>query len=233
MRLGWVAVLALTTPASAQEGAVEHMGVARDGKGRALLVSAADPVTLEGLSAWPAAQLGALVRVRGEATVGRFLPEATVGPDGEVSQGVAPGSVQTQLGVEEVTVLLAPPWTLAIDGGSHDTLTLARSSADGAVTWATSSPPRHLQSSQHYEGYPTLEGPLDDAELVAMWAWLGPAVAQGTPAEPGPRSMGTARLHLTTGGERRELHLGMGATRTLEAALRAWLAARPEASTAP
>lgn len=69
-------------------------GLARDAKGGAVLLvgTAAVPVYLDGLDAWPEARHGTLQHVHGQIVRERHLPEAAQDEDGAWSQGVAPGS---------------------------------------------------------------------------------------------------------------------------------------------
>lgn len=95
-------------------------GTARDAKGRAMLVADTGEVwTVLGLDAWPAGVSGQQVAVTGVPGSALVLPEATQGPDGAWSQGVAPGSRADKV-LEQWNWVRRPPagaWTVRVTDG--------------------------------------------------------------------------------------------------------------------
>ncbi len=73
----------------------ELIGTAHDAKGGAILaLEDGRVVYLQGVDGWPPGLSGTQVQARGRLVQKSYLPEASVAPDGAISQGVAAGSVQ-------------------------------------------------------------------------------------------------------------------------------------------
>jgi hypothetical protein len=206
---------------------VTVQGQARDAKGGAVvLTTTGETVYVLGLDAWPSAIEGRTVRATGQRTQAHHLPEAEVGPDGAISQGVAPGS-----GPQEVlhvsTWLLAPdpalvppaPWALRWVDGNGNVARAWQDSPDAVarLSWHPVRP-ETSSSGQYSGGEPRLD-PLDSAGVAELWAlartvqWAAPRVET--------RMMGTGLLTLSgPAGEEQALVAPGPAT----AALDAWLA---------
>ncbi|MCB9688257.1 MAG: hypothetical protein H6738_12230 [Alphaproteobacteria bacterium] len=116
--MAWIGLLAL---AGAEAAMIE--GVARDAKGGAVIVlDDGAPVYVDGLDAWPAGVDGLRIRALGEEVAERHVPEATVSPDGAISQGTAPGSALDRVLRPTwwcPTTTPTGPWTVRIEGGEH------------------------------------------------------------------------------------------------------------------
>lgn len=79
---------------------VRLSGIARDGKGGALLLIKDSPYYLDGLARWPSEVEGKLVGVGGKLVDKQYLPEATRDAKGVISQG----------GEGSQNVIEAPVW---------------------------------------------------------------------------------------------------------------------------
>ncbi|MBE2252792.1 MAG: hypothetical protein IAE78_24890 [Myxococcus sp.] len=75
---------------------VRLVGVAQNAKGGAVVLVNGSPVYVAGKSEWPEALRGKRVSLGGRLAKESYLPEATVSPRGEVSQGTS-GGAQTVL----------------------------------------------------------------------------------------------------------------------------------------
>lgn len=76
---------------------VRLAGVAQNAKGGAVLMVEKQPLYLAGVEAWPSAMVGKPAIVGGTVVDRQYLPQATKGPNGEVSQG----AVGSQLVIEQ------------------------------------------------------------------------------------------------------------------------------------
>jgi hypothetical protein len=75
---------------------VRLAGIAQNAKGGAVLMVEKQPLYLAGVEAWPSARVGKPAIVGGTVVDRQYLPQATKGPKGEVSQG----AVGSQLVIE-------------------------------------------------------------------------------------------------------------------------------------
>ncbi|MCA9491525.1 MAG: hypothetical protein KC621_16450 [Myxococcales bacterium] len=197
--MAWMSLLAL---AGAEAAMIE--GVARDAKGGAvILLDDGAPVYVDGLETWPPGVHGLRIRAEGEEVSERYVPAATVAPDGAISQGTTPGSALDR--VLRPTWWCPTPvpggaWTLSIDGGNHD-LTEVR--ADGSTVRWTYRPVRPEQSSSGtYSGGVGASGALDAEHVTALWRSLSEVTR--LPEERGGE-MGTARIHVMIGAVEQRL----------------------------
>ena len=71
---------------------VRLVGVAENAKGGAVVLVGKSPVYIAGKGAWPETLRTKRVSLGGTLTHEQYLPEATVSPKGEVSQGTSGGS---------------------------------------------------------------------------------------------------------------------------------------------
>ena len=125
-------------------------GTAQDAKGRAVLVADTGAVwTVRGLDAWPDGISGQPVSVTGIPGAGVVLPEATQGPDGAWSQGVAPGSAPDKVldGWKWVRRPPAGAWTVRV--------------TDGDAAWVVLKPTEGMKSEA----------------IAALWEAIGHAQA--------------------------------------------------------
>jgi len=203
---------------------MDGVGVAQDAKGGAVVVVGGAVIYLEGVGAWPDGAVGAAVRVQGARVLRRQLPEATVGDDGAVSQGAAPGSEQEVVLAPETELLgFAPPWSLRYDDGSHNVLDVARATVDAPVTWSYAPMTPARSSSGVYSGGDPAEGALPAAAGFALWGLV--QAAEKVASDGGARPMGTGELRVTEGGEVRTWRLSMAADQALRASLASWRSA--------
>ncbi len=221
-------LLVASRGAFAQEPPVDVrlVGVAQDAKGGAVVLIEGAPVYLEGVDAWPEGLRGAVVRVVGATMAQRpYLPEATVGPDGAVSQGVEPGTESSVITEPSWTALgFLPPWSVRYDDGSHNLTVVARRRLDEPITWSYRPMTPAESSSGSFDGGSPAAGQLDEAAGFVLWQRLQGAIAAGAPVSDGGRAMGTGLLTLTEGDTETRVLLTATPAQQLADALRAWRA---------
>ena len=231
LSLAWLPLLALAAPSMAADpspGApVTVQGQARDAKGGAVVLTATgETIYLLGLDAWPSAIEGRTVLATGQRTQAQHLPEAEVGPDGAISQGVAPGSGPQEL-LHVSTWLLAPdpslvppaPWALRwVDGnGNVARAWLDSPDAMARLSWHPVRP--ETSSGGLYSGGEPRLDPLGAAGVSELWA-LARTVQWAAPRAE-TRMIGTGLLTLSgPAGEEQALVAPGPATGALEV----WLA---------
>jgi hypothetical protein len=198
-------MLTLPLSALAEEPVTELRGVAHNGKAGALVVpEGGEPTYVEGLPSWPDGVEGLAVVALGEAVHVRHVPEATVAPDGAISQGVSPGSgldavlrgatwhlVGAGQGIEP------GPWTVTFDDGSHNVTRVVQAPDATEVTWAYEPVTPAESSSGIYDGGEPASGRLDDGQALALWTRVRALQADGVP-HAGARAMGTGLLTVQT-----------------------------------
>jgi len=194
-------LLALLLPAFAEEPMTELVGTARNGKGGAMVVlDTGESFYVQSLDGWPEGVDGLRVVATGLVRAKRYVPEATVGPDGAVSQGVPPGS-QKDAVIEGATWHLVGagsgiepgPWVVRFSDGSNNHTQVVRSAETASIVW-TYDPVKPAESSSGvYDGGAPAEGTLDDGAALALWTRVR-ALQADTDAHVQTRQMGSGSL---------------------------------------
>ncbi|MCK6506135.1 hypothetical protein L6R53_22615 [Myxococcota bacterium] len=203
----WLPLLALAAPSLAADPSPEALvtvqGQARDANGGAVVLTAAgESIYLPGLEGWPPAIEGRTIRATGRRTQARLLPEAEVGPDGAISQGVAPGSGPQEV-LQVSTWQLAPdpslvppaPWALRWVDGNGNVARAWQDSPDAVarLSWHPVRP--ETSSGGLYSGGEPRLDPLDAAGVSELWA-LARTVQWAAPRAE-TRMIGTGLLTLS------------------------------------
>jgi hypothetical protein len=224
--LWWCLAHGTISPAIAQPASEapvsEIVGVAQNGKGGALLLrEESGPLYVDGLSAWPAGVAGLPVAATGRVVQRRYVPEATVGPDGSWSAGSSPGS-GLDLVLEDPRWHLVGagqgiepgPWSLTFADGNGNVTRVARAPGQTAITWSYDPIRPEESSSGTYSGGEPGQGALAEAEALQLWERV--RALQSDPAvRAAQRELGTGRLEVVTVGGRAELLLVRGPTAEL------------------
>jgi len=191
------------------------------------LAGASDGRTLHigGLAAWPSELVGRHVQVTGQLGFAQLFPEAAKGPDGEWSQGVAPGSAPSAVVREATWSLLSrsepTPWSLSLADGSGNLTRVWRDDDESPPRWSYAPITPEQSSSGTYSGGAPASGLLNADAAADLWCRArGVASAPGVQATT--RSMGTGRLTWKSPGGDSSLNVEQGAALIeLEAAFRA------------
>lgn len=200
-------LLLLALSALAGEAAVTQLtGVARDGKGGALLVvDDGRALYVSGMPAWPDGVVGLRVRAEGRVASERYVPEARVDPDGAISQGTAPGSAPDDVlhasawSLEGAGVGIEPgPWRVSIADGSGNHTQVWREPAATEIRWSYAPVTPERSSSGTYSGGEPGAGVVTEDQALALWAEVrrlqGDASARSEHREKGTGALTVATV---------------------------------------